>query len=64
VVERWKYLDANTIEYRATLEDPNVYSDPWTLQVHLHRNRDPGAQLIEDYCFTLEYEQHYPPGKD
>lgn len=64
VLERWKYLDNNTIEYRATLEDPKAYSRPWTLQVHLQRNRDPNAQLIEDYCFTLEYEQYYPPKKD
>jgi len=64
VVERWKYLDANTIEYHATLEDPEVYSRPWSLKVNLFRDRDPNAQLIEDYCFTLEYEQYYPPKKD
>jgi hypothetical protein len=60
VVERWKFLDANTIEYRATLEDPNVFSRPWTLTVHLHRHREPNFQLIENYCFTLDYEQYYP----
>lgn len=64
VVERWKYLDANTIEYRATLEDPEVYSRPWDITVQLFRNRDRNAQIIEDYCFTLEYEQHYPPRKE
>jgi len=64
VVERWKYLDANTIEYRATLEDPEVYSRPWNITVNLFRNRDKNAQIIEDYCFTLEYEQSYPPKKD
>lgn len=64
VVERWKYLDANTIEYHATLEDPQVYSRPWNITVHLLRNRDRNAQIIEDYCFTLEYEQHYPPRKE
>ena len=64
VVERWKYLDANTIEYRATLEDPEVYSRPWNITVNLFRNRDKNAQIIEDYCFTLEYEQYYPPKKD
>jgi hypothetical protein len=64
VIERWKYLDANTIEYQATLEDKQVYTKPWTLSVLLHRNREKHAQLIEDYCFTLDFDQHYPPRKD
>jgi hypothetical protein len=61
VVERWRYLDANTIEYRATLEDPEVYSRPWTLSVLLHRHREKNFQLIEDYRFTTDYDQFYPP---
>jgi hypothetical protein len=64
VVERWKYLDANTVEYRAELTDPEVYSRPWNITVNLFRNRDRNAQIIEDYCFTLEYDQYYPPRKD
>jgi hypothetical protein len=61
VVERWRYLDSNTIEYRATLEDPQVYSRPWSLSVLLHRHREKNFQLIEDYRFTTEYDQFYPP---
>lgn len=64
VVERWRFLDENTIEYHATLEDPQVYSRPWSLSVLLHRHREKNFQLIENYCFTLEYDQHYPPKKD
>jgi hypothetical protein len=60
VVERWKLLDENTIEYKATLEDPNVYSKPWTLSVLLHRHREKNFQLIENYCFTLDYDKYYP----
>jgi hypothetical protein len=61
VVERWKFLDANTIEYRATLDDPQVYSRPWGLSVLLHRHREKNFQLIEDYCYTQDYDQYYPP---
>jgi hypothetical protein len=61
VVERWKFVDPHTVEYTATLEDPQVYSKPWTLSVLLHRHREKNFQLIEDYRFTLDYEQHYPP---
>jgi len=60
VVERWKFLDANTIEYKATLEDPKVFSKPWTLTVPLYRHREKNFQLIENYCFTLDYDPYYP----
>jgi hypothetical protein len=61
VVERWKPLDANTIEYRATLEDPAVYSRPWELTVYLYRHREKNFQIIENYCYTHPFEQYYPP---
>ncbi|HTQ98426.1 MAG TPA: hypothetical protein VMH83_00485 [Candidatus Acidoferrum sp.] len=64
IVERWKFLDANTIEYKATLDDAQVYSKPWTLDVILHRHREKNFQLIEDYRFTLDYDQYYPPKPD
>jgi hypothetical protein len=64
VVERWHYVDANTIAYKATLEDPEVYSKPWSINVFLHRHREPNFQLIENYCYTLDYDQFYPPRKD
>jgi hypothetical protein len=60
VVERWKLLDVNTIEYTATLEDPNVFSRPWNISVILHRHREQNFQLIEDYCYTLDYDRYYP----
>lgn len=63
VVERWSFVDANTLAYQATIEDPQVFSRPWTLNVVLHRIREPNAQLIENYCFTLDYDQYYPPRK-
>lgn len=61
VVEKWKFLDADTIAYHATLEDPNVYSRPWDIDVVLHRHREKNFQLIEDYRYTLDYDQYYPP---
>ena len=60
VVERWTLLDANTIDYRATLEDPKVFTRPWSLGVLLHRHRETNFQLIENYCYTLDYDKYYP----
>jgi hypothetical protein len=61
VVERWTFLDPNTIEYKARIEDPKVFSAPWNISAILHRHREKNFQLIEDYRFTLDYEQFYPP---
>jgi len=64
VVERWKFLDPNTIEYKATLTDAQVFSKPWNISVILHRHREKNFQLIEDYRYTLDYDQYYPPKPD
>lgn len=61
VVERWKFLDPNTIAYSATLDDAEVFSRPWTLNVILHRHREKNFQLIEDFRFTLPFDDVYPP---
>ncbi|MDX3908404.1 MAG: hypothetical protein QHC67_01095 [Sphingobium sp.] len=60
VTERWSFVDKDTISYRATIEDPKVFTRPWTIEFLLNRRRDKGFQLIEDYCYTLEYEAAYP----
>lgn len=60
VVERWTFLDPDTVEYRATLEDPDVFSRPWTISVILYRHREKHFQLIENYCFTRDFDQYYP----
>ncbi len=64
IVEKWQFLDANTIAYNATIEDPNVFSHPWTINVVLYRHREKNFQLIEDYRYTLDYDQYYPPKPD
>lgn len=60
VVERWQFLDPDTVEYQATLEDPNVFSRPWNISVILYRHREKNFQLIENYCFTRDFDQYYP----
>jgi hypothetical protein len=31
MVERWKLVDANTIDYEITIEDPTIYTRPWKM---------------------------------
>ena len=49
VTERYAMRDANTIEYSATIEDPNVFSRPWTIRMPLHRETDL-PRLYEYHC--------------
>ena len=48
VVERFTPIDANTIDYEATLDDPTMFTRPWTVSVPLHR--DPNYQIYEYAC--------------
>jgi len=50
VTERFKLLDVNHISYEATLEDPQTYSRPWTIEMPLYRLIDNNAQLLELKC--------------
>ena len=52
VVERFKPIDSNTILYRATVEDPSVYSKPWVIEYPF--NRTP-APIYEDACHEGNY---------
>jgi hypothetical protein len=31
MVERWKLVDANTLDYEITIEDPTIYTRPWKM---------------------------------
>jgi len=48
VVERFTRVDANTIDYQATIEDPRMFTAPWTVAIPLHRN--PGYRIYEYAC--------------
>ena len=40
VVERWTFDGPDHIVYRATMEDPKVFSRPWTIEVLLYRHKE------------------------
>jgi hypothetical protein len=48
VIERLTPVDANTIHYEATIEDPKVYSRSWTVAFPL--NRDDRYHIFEYAC--------------
>jgi Skp family chaperone for outer membrane proteins len=57
VIERFRLVDANTMQYRVTIEDPSVYTSPWTVEMPL--NRDPQHQIFEYACHEGNYTLPY-----
>ena len=73
VVERYRMTDHDTIQYEATIEDPKVFTKPWTINIPLHRRTD-RTRLFEYVCeaeleesngaFTREPRTWYPGSPD
>ncbi len=60
VVERYTPVNANTIHYEATLDDPKVYTRPWKIAFDIGRNDDPKYEQMEFACVEGEKDlQHY-----
>lgn len=59
VTERYTHLGPNTLIYEATLEDPNVYTEAWTLKLPLYRRLDENMQLLEFKCVEFTEELIY-----
>ncbi len=59
LTERFTPLDAGTLEYRYTVEDPNVFVKPWTTVVYWNRDKwsEQGKQdrLFEYACHEHNY---------
>ena len=58
LTERWTFVDSETLEYRATIDDPQVYTRPWTLGITIKRNVSgfqPGSEPLPEGAELLEY---------
>lgn len=51
VAERLTLVDANTMHYEATIDDPIVYTRPWKMAIPFRRNTEPGMELWEEDCY-------------
>ena len=49
VVERYRLADANTISYEATITDPQVFTQPWTIAYDAF-NRAPEGHILYEYA--------------
>lgn len=59
ITERYTPLTANHIEYSATINDPTVYSQPWTIRMPLYRIVDANYRMLEFKCEPYAEEKLY-----
>jgi hypothetical protein len=55
LTERFKRLDANTLEYRVTMEDPTTWTKPWTAVVELKKGDEKANQIYQQTCHEGNY---------
>jgi hypothetical protein len=54
VTERFRLIDADTIQYEATLEDAKTFTRPWTMRVLLYRHKEPRMRILEYECHAYK----------
>jgi len=59
VVERYTPMGPNHVNYEATIEDPKVFTRPWTINLPLYRRLEKNVQLLDYEC--LEFETPFLP---
>ncbi len=64
VVERFTPVDANTIKYEATVEDPKVLTRPFKIAMDFYRNNEPNYEQMEFGCIEGNQDvKHYTKDK-
>ena len=59
VVERYTPTGPDHLLYEATIEDPEVFTRPWTISMPLYRRQEANAELLEYQCSAYLLEQEW-----
>ncbi|MGB0542433.1 MAG: hypothetical protein ACPGPI_01865 [Longimicrobiales bacterium] len=59
VTERYTMISPDHIMYEAEIENPETFSEPWTIRMPLYRNIDPNARLGQFKCVEFVEELMY-----
>jgi len=59
VVERYTPTGPDHLLYEATIEDPNVFTRPWTISMPLYRRQESNSELLEYQCSAYLLEQEW-----
>jgi hypothetical protein len=61
VVERYTPASPYHLMYEATIEDPKVFTRPWTISMPLYRRMERNVQLLEFKCVPFTEELLFGP---
>lgn len=50
VVERFTIVDADHVDYESVIEDPNVFTRPWTMKYDVWKRAPAGYEMLEYAC--------------
>jgi hypothetical protein len=59
VTERYSLIDENLMQYEATINDPQTFSEPWTIRMPLYRRVEDNARLLEFNCVEFSEQLLY-----
>jgi len=59
VTERYTLIDEHVMQYEATIDDAETFSQPWTLRMPLYRRMEENARLLEFNCVEFSEELLY-----
>jgi hypothetical protein len=59
VTERFTPVDDTHMQYSARIEDPDVFTRPWTISMPLYRHIEPQAEVLEFKCVPFVEELLY-----
>lgn len=57
VTERYQPVDANHMNYEVTLDDPNVFTRPWKMNMIIYRRLEKNLELLEYECAEHVYRK-------
>jgi hypothetical protein len=58
VTERYTPISRDAIQYEARIEDPKVFTRPWTIRLPLYRRLEPNVHLIPFRCMEMVEETY------
>jgi len=57
LVERYRLVSPDHIEYEVTVEDPKVFTRPWKMSMPLYRRKERSVRILEYECYAYVHEE-------